>query len=1087
MIIANRLRNKTLNFNRACPKTIAAVLSRQRLSSNKEVGTIAATSLKSAGNSEMKSWIPVTNLELQRITTQSLIHEVAEQQRELAAKVVPWFLKNMPASYFRRIPENIRSQHVKAITAIHDLMHSDLSLKIETKSNDGSLTVTYIASQNKPGMLHTQIQGLLCPTNCELSSVQVFSSLDGELALNIFTFQTLNAGKKIATADDMSLVKSYLKDLKAGKYVGLTEVPDYDDSIFSDVAMDFFRQRIRPAYAANCDPRRFLLMRKMYEQVRNNDAAMVQCELLSPQSAEALSVGGSQNAWITIASANVIPEVLLRLCSAIISSRQLNINRANLDSIDNPESSTPELSGNVTMLRLLVSASKEGIDLNPEGEFMSILRRDLKRAKWLDNETTDLGLYQFPSLGLDRAEVITALCSMIHGPLYKENSQAYASIKSIIQLISSHQRVIGIAKEIASLFLQRFNPAGPISDVSFADKCKELDENIQVLHFDAAKVALAKMLKVVQSVLRTNFFSEDRYALSLRVKPAIMMSNPAAVMPFGVFFIHGRHFNAFHCRFRDIARGGLRIVTPQNSDQFALESSRQFDEAYSLSFAQQLKNKDIPEGGAKGVILVNTPSIEVNKRFFAMRKSVKGFADSMLDLIVKDSIVNLVDLYGKEELIYLGPDEQIIPSDIDWITQRAGERGYPIPAAFMSSKKDAGFNHKEFGVTSEGIVVYLDVALRQALHINPKKDNFTIKLTGGPDGDVAGNLIRILFRDYRDTCKVVGIADGFGVAEDPNGLDPDELLRLVTESLPISSYSRDKLSATGVAMSAVNSDEGAIRRNTMHFRVKSDAFIPAGGRPNTINSDNWHLFLDENKKPSSPLIVEGANIFITADARTKLFEAGKVAIVKDSSANKCGVITSSCEVAASMLLSKEEFMSIKQELVQDVLQNLRNLARLEGELLFREYKNYPGQLPQFSERISFAIAKVTDAITDALADVQPEDALFKELLPLIRDNLPKKLADVAGDRISDRFPVQYQRNAIASNLASMIVYKEGIHVIESQPDQRIAERAFLYYRADKAIQSVVASFQPLSNDSKEAAVIVDVLKRGGARTLLNIF
>ena len=40
------------------------------------------------------------------------------------------------------------------------------------------------------------------------------------------------------------------------------------------------------------------------------------------------------------------------------------------------------------------------------------------------------------------------------------------------------------------------------------------------------------------------------------------------------------------------------------------------------------------------------------------------------------------------------------------------------------------------------------------------------------------------------------------------------------------------------------------------------------------------------KEPSSPLIVEGANIFITSDARTKLFEVGKVAIVKDSSANK---------------------------------------------------------------------------------------------------------------------------------------------------------------------------------------------------------
>ena len=44
--------------------------------------------------------------------------------------------------------------------------------------------------------------------------------------------------------------------------------------------------------------------------------------------------------------------------------------------------------------------------------------------------------------------------------------------------------------------------------------------------------------------------------------------------------------------------------------------------------------------------------------------------------------------------------------------------------------------------------------------------------------------------------------------------------------------------------------------------------------------------------------------------------------------SQCGVITSSCEVAASMLLSKKEFMDIKAELVEDVLHNLRNLARL---------------------------------------------------------------------------------------------------------------------------------------------------------------
>ena len=128
---------------------------------------------------------------------------------------------------------------------------------------------------------------------------------------------------------------------------------------------------------------------------------------------------------------------------------------------------------------------------------------------------------------------------------------------------------------------------------------------------------------------------------------------------------------------------GLRVVTPPNADQFVLESTRHFDEAYGLSFAQQLKNKDIPEGGAKAVLLVNSPGISASQREYAVRSSIKAFTDSLLDLITKDSLAQLVDYYNREELVYLGPDEQVIPPDIDWIVDRAGIRGYPIPAAFM--------------------------------------------------------------------------------------------------------------------------------------------------------------------------------------------------------------------------------------------------------------------------------------------------------------------------------------------------------------------------------------------------------------------
>jgi len=249
-------------------------------------------------------------------------------------------------------------------------------------------------------------------------------------------------------------------------------------------------------------------------------------------------------------------------------------------------------------------------------------------------------------------------------------------------------------------------------------------------------------------------------------------------------------------------------------------------------------------------------------------------------------------------------------------------------------------------------------------------------------------------------------------------------------------------------------------------------------------------FLDPHTgKPSSPLIVEGANIFTTPEARQALFENAGVVIVKDSSANKCGVITSSCEVNASMLLSTDEFLKIKEPLVQDVLVKLRHLARLEADLLFREYKNYPGALPHFSERISMAISNVTDAISDALEPLSSEDPLFKELSPLIRENLPETLAKLAWDRTSSRVPLQYQKVAIASTLASKLVYQEGIHLIESQPSDKLAERAFMYHREHEKVQTLVSNLEKSNLDlpKEDKEKIMALLRRGGARSGLDIF
>jgi hypothetical protein len=49
----------------------------------------------------------------------------------------------------------------------------------------------------------------------------------------------------------------------------------------------------------------------------------------------------------------------------------------------------------------------------------------------------------------------------------------------------------------------------------------------------------------------------------------------------------------------------------------------------------------------------------------------------------------------------------------------------------------------------------------------------------------------------------------------------------------------------------VNTEEGIKMRNTMHFRVESDAFIPAG-RHNTIDEHNYKSFFKPDRTPSSP-------------------------------------------------------------------------------------------------------------------------------------------------------------------------------------------------------------------------------------------
>lgn len=188
-----------------------------------------------------------------------------------------------------------------------------------------------------------------------------------------------------------------------------------------------------------------------------------------------------------------------------------------------------------------------------------------------------------------------------------------------------------------------------------------------------------------------------------------------------------------------------------------------------------------------------------------------------------------------------------------------------------------------------------------------------------------------------------------------------------------------------------------------------------------------------------------------------------------------------------MLLSRDEFIQHKPQLIKDVLVHLRNIAEAEANLLFSTYKKFPGALPHFSERISGCINKLKDAIIKELEGKELGDPVLEELLPLVKNNLPAHLTNIAWDRVRERMPLQYLKNSIGCALGSMMVYNEGIHLVESQPDEKLADRAILYYRAHKRVSELVAKVENGTASPEELKEAIKYLKIGGARSAIGIF
>ncbi|KAH8894893.1 NAD-dependent glutamate dehydrogenase [Thozetella sp. PMI_491] len=535
------------------------------------------------------------------------------------------------------------------------------------------------------------------------------------------------------------------------------------------------------------------------------------------------------------------------------------------------------------------------------------------------------------------------------------------------------------------------------------------------------------------AVLKTNYFTPTKVALSFRLNPSFLPEIEYPKRLYGMFLVISSESRGFHLRFKDIARGGIRIVKSRSKEAYSINARNLFDENYGLASTQQRKNKDIPEGGSKGVILLDP------KQQDRAREAFEKYIDSILDLLLpatSPGIKNpIVDLYGKEEILFMGPDENTADL-VDWATEHARARGAPFWKSFFTGKspKLGGIPHDSYGMTTLSVREYVKGIYRK-LNLDPS----TVRKmqTGGPDGDLGSNEILLSNEKY------TSIVDGSGVLVDPNGIDKLELHRLAKKRVMVSEFDMSKLSKDGYRVLCEDTgvtlptgeiiNNGTAFRNTYHLRDSglTDMFVPCGGRPESIDLVSVNRLIKDGKS-TIPYVVEGANLFITQEAKLRLEAAGCI-VYKDASANKGGVTSSSLEVLASLSFDDENFVRhmcvdargqappFYQAYVKAVQEKICDNARLEFEAIWREHEQTGVPRSILSDKLSVAITTLDEELQHS--ELWEKESIRKAVLA---DALPNLLIEKIGlDTIIERVPDTYLRSIFGSYLASRFVYEFG--------------------------------------------------------------
>ena len=701
---------------------------------------------------------------------------------------------------------------------------------------------------------------------------------------------------------------------------------------------------------------------------------------------------------------------------------------------------------------------------------------------------THLFIYKESENATDR-EILESLSAKDHQDAFAKRLQS--SNKSIYgaglitEMVEEH---VDLIKFLYALFARRFKPgiADRPSPEELALKWQEFDKIIssRFIDFSLGYDIFKFMFRIVTATLKTNFYKEVKRSFSFRFDSSILDPLVFNQYVFGIFYVNGHYACGTHLRAADIARGGLRLIRVSSSNH-----ATELDNAVLLNYAlgpkaQRLKHKDICESGSKGVVVPHPEYASYG------RDALFDYTEGIMDLMQLDA--SIVDYYTRPELIFFGPDEGTAPL-MDGVALRARERGYRYWRT-ITTGKSFGIPHDTYGLLESGELfglfnlgergVDLQIDGKSVLVTNDmeeiyeriggrieisgmtttsvmgafraliasqgsNEEDLNLMITGGPDGDLGANEIQC----YKG--RICLIIDGGSVLFDPAGLDKKELMKIAfsrhTDPRHNSlAFPVEKLGPEGfrVELGGKNitlPDGTLIEDGTLFHKTflakpenrkyieKADirAFIPCGGFKDTINQGNVRQFVELFRELE--FIVEGANVFFDDVARRYIATATDILQIKDSSANKGGVFSSSVSEVLTAFLLQDKYeerllddVQARWGLIRDIINMVARYASVETEMLLKVYgEDQLVPLFDLSEKTSERIFAFQDWLQENMQSILDDEELV--WMTMERYIPPVLVAMLGRETILQIFRLDeltpYLEAIISKKLASMAYYR----------------------------------------------------------------